>query len=100
MTNYVSHARTPEELKSEIVGDLHRRIAALDTYARVVAKGAAERSKIERAITELRDMLLYWESVRLARPKTKREQERERKQLDISGRGALPHISFPGSSEH
>lgn len=98
---YVTHAHTPEELKAELVGDLIRRIAALDSYSRNVAKGASERARIARAIEELADMLNYWKTIRIDRAKGKRELAREaRKAESISGSVPLPHISTPLRSEH
>ena len=96
MIEYISHAHTPEELKSEVCSDLRRRIAVLDAYSRDIARGAAERARLGRAASELADMLQYWSSVRIERPKTKRELDRERRISDnkgISSSVTLPHIS-------
>lgn len=89
---FVTHARTPEELRAEVCSDLYRRIASLDAYSKAVAKGAEERSRIARAITELKDMLEFWRAMRIERPKTKRELDREAKQKGISVRDSLSHI--------
>lgn len=99
MTEYISHAHTPEELKLEVLSDLRRRIVFLDAYTRDVAKSATERARLARAIAELADVLHYWEQVRIARPKTKRELTRERKQESISGSGPLPHPSISISKD-
>lgn len=90
---YISHARTPEELKLEILSNLRWRIAQLDGYANVVAKNASEKARIARATAELQDMLVYWQALKIVRPLTKREQARqERAAQGISGSVTGTHI--------
>jgi hypothetical protein len=93
--DYVSHARTPEELRSEVLSDLRRRLISLDKYFNTVARSGAEKARLSRAMEELVDMLNYWANLKIERPLTKREQERQRKSLTgegISGRETLPHM--------
>lgn len=66
---YVSHAHTPEELLAELLSDIRRRSAALETEYRLTRKGATEKSRIARGMAELEDMLLYWANVEIVRPK-------------------------------
>lgn len=99
---YISHAQTPEELKQEVCSDLRRRIATLDGYSTMVAKNASEKTRLARATEELKDLLAYWSSVKIERPKTKRELTRERRIAEsregISGSVTLPHLSSTGRS--
>jgi hypothetical protein len=93
--DYISHARTPEELRVEVLSDLRRRLVSLDKYTDAVARSAAEKSRLARATEELLDMFTYWTNLKIERPLTKREQERQRKSLTaegISGRETLPHM--------
>jgi hypothetical protein len=90
---YVSHARTPEELKTEVESDLRRRLEMLKGYTNSVVKGAAERARIACAERELIAMLNYWENVEIIRPARKRTKAEAKK--GISGSGPLPHISSP-----
>jgi hypothetical protein len=65
---YVTHARTAEELRAEILSDLKRRLDLLTVQRNVVARSAAEKSRIDRAISELEDMARFWTEV-LINPK-------------------------------
>lgn len=65
---YISHARTPEELKAEVCSDLHRRIQNNEGYKRTVARSEAEKARIDRAINELEDMLNFWSNLTIERP--------------------------------
>lgn len=71
---FVSHARTPEELKAELLGDIRRRMELLDHYSQVVAKSAVERAQIARVQMEFKAMFLYWDSLVIDRPKRKRRE--------------------------
>jgi hypothetical protein len=82
---YVSHARTPEELKDEVLGDIRRRIELIDHYMQTVARSASEKARLARAQMELTAMLQYWERVEIRRPKRKRK--------DTHGNVTLPSIS-------
>lgn len=86
---YISHARTPEELKDEVLSDLRRRLAMLDSYINNIARSAAEKARLACAEKELMAMLQFWNEVEIVRPKRKRERER----VDISSSVTLPHIS-------
>ena len=95
LEDYISHARTPEELRKEVLSDLRRRLISLDNYSDRVAKSATEKARLARAIEELLDMFTYWTNLKIERPLTKREQERQRKLLTaegISGSQSLPHM--------
>lgn len=71
--HYITHARTPEELKAEICSYLRQRISATDGYARVVAKSATDKAKLAAVSQELADMLRYWSEVQIIRPKRNRQ---------------------------
>jgi len=63
---FISHARTVEELRLEFLSDLRRRIDNLGAQKNVFAKGAEAKSRFDARINELEDQLLYWSSVHLA----------------------------------
>jgi hypothetical protein len=70
---YISHARTPEELKEEVCSDLRRRISSLDSWSKIVARSEAEKSRLARASTELVEMLEFWTNLTIQRPTRKRK---------------------------
>ena len=96
---FVSHARTPEELKEEICSDLRRRLEALDGYKKLVSRSKAEQARAAYAERELSDMLRYWMEVQLIRPEKKRgprgavSSREARGAEEISGSRPLPHLS-------
>ena len=69
---YITHARTPQELKAEVVTDLHRRILSLNGQLQTVARSAAEKAKMARAINELEDMLDYWSKLQIEKTARRR----------------------------
>lgn len=69
---YTTHARTPEELKAEVVSDLRRRLSHLDDYDKFVSRGEAEKARVARAKNELESMLVYWSNLVIERPVRKR----------------------------
>jgi hypothetical protein len=69
---FVTHARTPQELKAEVVSDLNRRIAFFDGQASTTARSAAERARLGYAITALKDMLNFWSNVQIEKTVRKR----------------------------
>lgn len=71
-STYVTHARTPEELKNEVVSDLRRRIDFLYGQEKTIARSAAEKARIACATRELEDMLVYWNELQIVRPVRKR----------------------------
>jgi hypothetical protein len=68
---FVSHARTPEELKAEVLSDLRRRIASIDGYSHTVAKSVTEQAKLACATRELEDMFKFWSELEIIRPRRK-----------------------------
>jgi negative regulator of replication initiation len=72
--NYVSHARTPEELKAEVCSDLNRRLINLESYSNTVARNATEKARISRAMVEIQEILEYWKAVEIVRPIRKRDR--------------------------
>ncbi len=72
---YISHARTPEELKAEVVSDLGRRIDRLDSYRNVVAKSAAEKARLECAQRELEEAMYFWKQLEIVRPIRKKHSK-------------------------
>jgi hypothetical protein len=69
---YITHARTPQELKAEVVSDLHRRIAFLEGQASTIARSATEKAKLGTAIAALRDMLVFWDALQIEKTVRKR----------------------------
>jgi hypothetical protein len=69
---FLSHARTPEELRDEVCADLRRRIFFLDLRAK--NKNSAERARIACATGELSDMLDMWLGLKLDHPIRKRSK--------------------------
>lgn len=64
--HYISHARTLDELHSEFLSDIQRRLDELDKALRSpIAKSAAESTRIARARNELLDLQDYWKNVGL-----------------------------------
>lgn len=77
---FVSHARTPEQLKAELLSDLQRRLQNLDDYDRIIARSITEKSRIARAKNELEAMFRYWSEVQIIRPRktnSKRDEVHE-----------------------
>ena len=66
--SYVTHARTADELRLELCGDLRRRIAMLDAQRNAVKFSEAEKARIARALNELGDMLHYWSEIEIIKP--------------------------------
>jgi len=67
MTNYVTHARTPEQLKAEFISHIRQRLSNLD-YELNATKSAGEKAKISRAIFELENMMKIWDETVIIRP--------------------------------
>ena len=70
--SYISHARTPEELKVEVCSDLNRRIAHLADYSLIIAKSAAEKARLATGIRELETMLDYWQALEIVKSPKRR----------------------------
>lgn len=68
---YSTHARTPEELRDEVVSDIRRRIAVLATLEQN-ARGATEKSRYARAAQTLEEMLEFWSNLEIHRPLRRR----------------------------
>lgn len=66
-SRFISHARTAAELQTEVIGDLQRRLDALDAQlSRIGRPSAAEATRITRARFEFLDMLSYWKELEVA----------------------------------
>lgn len=70
---YISHARTPEELKAEVCSDLKRRLSNLDDYDKFITRSEAEKARVARAKLELESMLHYWSNLEIVRPVRRRK---------------------------
>lgn len=70
MPHYISHARTAEQLRQEVISDLNRRIDLLVRQREAFGRGVAGKARFNGRIDELEDMLRYWTAVQLT-PKTK-----------------------------
>jgi hypothetical protein len=68
---YISHARTPEELKAEVCSDLTRRISFLENQVKF-STSASEKAKLGRAIAEFIQLRDFWTELQIVRPLRKR----------------------------
>ena len=69
---FVTHARTLEELRAEVLSDLNRRIEFLMGQSRTIARSKAEQSRNSAAILALEDMLNFWKELTIVASKTKK----------------------------
>lgn len=69
---YISHARTLDELRAEVVADLDRRVDMLNAQAGYAKVSAADKARLACAIREFEGMRHYWSKIVLARSR-KRE---------------------------
>lgn len=67
---YISHARSAEEMRLEVITDLNRRLDALARQREAFARGAAGRARFDGKILVLEEMLLYWTALQLVSKKT------------------------------
>lgn len=70
--SYVSHARTPEQLLAELLGDIAHRISRTKMQLEH-APSVSDKVKTVRVLTELEDMQKYWNELTIVRPVRKRE---------------------------
>lgn len=70
---YVSHARSAEELRQEVITDLNRRLDSLARQREAFARGAAGRARFDCKILVLEEMLLYWSALVVAPRTTKKK---------------------------
>lgn len=61
---FSTHARSLDELRSEFLSDIHRRLASLDLEARH-EKQATKATAIARAKLELEALLGFWTEIEL-----------------------------------
>ena len=69
---YVTHAKTAEELRQEVISNINRRIDALERQRNVFGRGAAGKARFDGRINELEDMLRYWTEVKIISPTANR----------------------------
>lgn len=69
---YISHARTAEELRQELLSDLTRRINSLIAQRAVFGRGAAGKARFDGKIAVLEEMQHYWLALELAPKLTKK----------------------------
>ncbi len=62
---YVSHARSLEELRDEVLSDLQRRLDHWDKHLRQMPNSAAEAARIAKVRQELLDLQDFWKQVEL-----------------------------------
>ena len=72
---YVTHAKTPEELRAELLGDLRRRIEMLERSREAFGRGAAGKARFDGRINELEQMLRYWTELQIVPPSKPRKVE-------------------------
>jgi hypothetical protein len=61
VARFISHARSAQELRSEVMSDIQRRLDGLDAQLKRIGKpSAAEATRIARARFEFLEMLEYW----------------------------------------
>lgn len=68
MSIYVTHARTPEELRAEICSDLQRRLAFIDGQIKIIARSATDKAKLAAVQNELASQLHYWTEIQIVTP--------------------------------
>ena len=66
-TTYITHARTPEELRQELLSDLRRRIEILQGQGAlgIFGRGAAAKARVDGRINELESMLRFWTAIEI-----------------------------------
>jgi hypothetical protein len=62
--DFITHARTLEELRDEFVSDIERRLQALQTDMRRVRPNATEATRITRVIYALQDLQDFWRKMK------------------------------------
>ncbi len=62
---YISHAETAEELRTEVINDLKRRIDSLTAQQNAFGRGAAGKARFDGKIVELSDMLRVWTELQI-----------------------------------
>ena len=67
---YISHARTAEEMRREVITDLNRRIDSLAQQRIAFGRGAMGKARFDGKILVLEDMLRYWTELQLVGKKT------------------------------
>jgi hypothetical protein len=72
---YITHARTAEELRLEILSDLNRRIDALAKQREAFGRGAAGKARFDGRINELEDMLRFYSDLQIVPPSKSRSRE-------------------------
>lgn len=68
---YISHARTLEELRQELLSDLKRRLDNLDRLISFEATKVGK-TKLESRKLELEDMVRFWQAVELKNERRKK----------------------------
>ena len=61
---FVTHARTLEELRAEFLSDIERRIQQLQLSVRRMRPNATEATRIFRSIQELEQLQDHWKNVK------------------------------------
>ena len=66
-TTHITHARTVEELRQELLSDLRRRIEILQGQGTlgVFGRGAAAKARVDGRINELESMLRFWTAIEI-----------------------------------
>jgi len=72
---YVTHAKTAEELRLEVISDLNRRIDNLTKQREVFGRGAAGKARFDGRINELEDMLRFYSDLQIVPPAKSRSRE-------------------------
>lgn len=67
---YISHARSAEEMRQEVITDLNRRLASLTTQRAAFGRGAAGKARFDGKILVLEEMLHYWSELQITPKKT------------------------------
>lgn len=71
---YVTHAKSAEELRLELLTDLNRRIDNLIRQREVFGRGATGKARFDGRINELEDMLRFWTDLTIVPPSTSRKR--------------------------
>jgi len=62
---FVTHAKTVEELRAEVLSDLHRRIDSLRARSNAYSKSEKEKAKYAHTINEMEEMHRFWRELEI-----------------------------------
>lgn len=78
---YVTHARTLEELRSEFLSDLTRRLSDINSRKKIVTS-PGDNKALSLIEAELASLLHFWQTIELSGTKAKRSSLRSDKEKE------------------